>query len=187
MHYLSFDVGIKNLAYCISTEQGEIIEWDIINLNKNDKKKQSIIELSEVMYIELNDKFKEHDIDYVLIENQPVMKNPVMKSVQMLLYSFFVYLKTVERKYISHIAFVSATSKNTYCKNLNIELDVTPKNKYAFNKKLAIKCVEHILTMNKYEEALHFFNTNKKKDDLSDSYLQSLSYIEMNKKKKTKK
>jgi len=28
----SFDVGIKNLAYCILTDQNKIIKWDIINL-----------------------------------------------------------------------------------------------------------------------------------------------------------
>jgi hypothetical protein len=37
MKFLSFDIGIKNLAYCISefneeTKKVEIIEWDIINL-----------------------------------------------------------------------------------------------------------------------------------------------------------
>ena len=35
MNYLSFDVGIKNLAYCILTPEKEIIDWGILNLNKN--------------------------------------------------------------------------------------------------------------------------------------------------------
>ena len=34
MNYLSFDVGIKNLAYCILTPENKIIDWNIINLNK---------------------------------------------------------------------------------------------------------------------------------------------------------
>ena len=36
MRILSFDVGIKNLAYCLidttPTQQFNIVEWDVINL-----------------------------------------------------------------------------------------------------------------------------------------------------------
>ena len=34
MDYLSFDVGIKNLAYCILTPDEHIKQWGIINLSK---------------------------------------------------------------------------------------------------------------------------------------------------------
>ncbi|MEC8542095.1 MAG: hypothetical protein VXY89_00890, partial [SAR324 cluster bacterium] len=30
------------------------------------------------------------DIKHVLIENQPALKNPTMKSVQMIIYTFFI-------------------------------------------------------------------------------------------------
>ena len=33
--YLSFDVGIKNLAYCKLDENKSIKDWGIINLNEN--------------------------------------------------------------------------------------------------------------------------------------------------------
>ena len=33
--YLSFDVGIKNLAYCKLDENKVIKSWGIINLNEN--------------------------------------------------------------------------------------------------------------------------------------------------------
>ena len=35
MKYLSFDVGIKNLAYCSLTDDKKILDWGIINLDKN--------------------------------------------------------------------------------------------------------------------------------------------------------
>ena len=38
-------------------------------------------------------KLRELDLDgvtHVLIENQPALKNPVMKSIQMTIYTFFV-------------------------------------------------------------------------------------------------
>ena len=37
MKYLSFDVGIKNLAYCSLDENKKILDWGIINLNKDPK------------------------------------------------------------------------------------------------------------------------------------------------------
>jgi len=33
--YLSFDVGIKNLAYCVLCKDKKIKDWGIINLNEN--------------------------------------------------------------------------------------------------------------------------------------------------------
>ena len=35
---------------------------------------------------------KEHflDVDLVVIENQPALKNPTMKSIQMMIYSYFL-------------------------------------------------------------------------------------------------
>ena len=35
MNYLSFDVGIKNLAYCSLTKDKAIQQWGILNLNEN--------------------------------------------------------------------------------------------------------------------------------------------------------
>jgi hypothetical protein len=55
--------------------------------------------------------------DYVVIENQPSLKNPQMKSIQMILYSYFLILgKTIgngeqSKSYIDKIDFCSATNK----------------------------------------------------------------------------
>ena len=37
MSYLSFDVGIKNLSYCVLSPEGCIERWGIINLNKDEQ------------------------------------------------------------------------------------------------------------------------------------------------------
>ena len=108
---LSFDIGIKNLSYCLIKSQLnnlnnnnnlnnlnniEIIDWDIINILKDNEKVKSINidELSKRLYMKLSEVFKDKEFDIVLLENQPVLKNPVMKSVQMLIYGFFLYQKT---------------------------------------------------------------------------------------------
>ena len=35
MKILSFDVGIKNLAYCSLNDSKKILDWGIINLNRD--------------------------------------------------------------------------------------------------------------------------------------------------------
>ena len=35
MNYLSFDVGIKNLAYCELDPEKNILQWGTINLDEN--------------------------------------------------------------------------------------------------------------------------------------------------------
>ena len=35
MNYLSFDVGMKNLSYCTLNPDKGIVDWGIINMNKN--------------------------------------------------------------------------------------------------------------------------------------------------------
>ena len=37
MKFISFDVGIKNLSYCILDNNSNIIEWDIIDITDNEE------------------------------------------------------------------------------------------------------------------------------------------------------
>ena len=97
MKILSWDVGIYNLSYCI-LEKNEtdgkinIIKWDIVNLVDNDKMKKNKTELFENIPIKLQEINELLNVDYVVIENQPSLKNPQMKSIQMILYSYFIIL-----------------------------------------------------------------------------------------------
>ena len=120
MKILSWDVGIYNLSYCI-LEKNEtdgkinIIGWDIVNLVDNDKMKKNKTALFENIPIKLQEIPQLLDVDHVVIENQPSLKNPQMKSIQMILYSYFIILgKAVnmgEFKNITNIDFCSASNK----------------------------------------------------------------------------
>lgn len=185
--YLSFDVGIKNLAYCLyDNESDTIIEWGIIDLSEDTlcvKKNISISKISSIMMRTFKDKFKNVNITYVLIENQPVMKNPLMKSIQMLLFSYFSYIKNIEDSCIEDIVFVSAVKKNKYMdkyvKEKELEIDIDKqKNKYRYYKKTSIRCVENILCeMENASDKLCEFQSHKKKDDLADAFLQCKAYL----------
>ena len=104
---LSFDIGIKNLAYCLMYKDNSIdnnnnikvIDWEIIQLIEDGVKckEVSLDTITNVLYNKLQEIFIDHDITEILLENQPVLKNPVMKSIQIILYSFFQYEKEKEK------------------------------------------------------------------------------------------
>ena len=175
MRILAFDVGIKNLSYCL-IDDTEIKKWDIINLIDDNVlvKKVDLQTICKRLFICLKDLFKDEEMNYVMIENQPVMKNPTMKSIQMMIFSFFQYMKDVELKDIKKVEFISARSKvilaEKILKSKNIEADICSK-KYTYNKKIAIKCVNELV---KESENAEFFSSHKKKDDLADCYLLSI-------------
>ena len=191
---LSFDIGIKNLAYCIlnyNTEDNSditIIKWNIIPLlDKNEKCKGfPLDELTKRMYEHLNKEFYSYDIDIVLLENQPVLKNPVMKSVQMILFSYFQYQKIMLNREIKLIKFINAGNKLKVGRNFNeinynAEINAI-KSKYTRNKKFAILYTDKILIDRlKDNKNNEYFNKHKKKDDLADAFLQAIYYIDFNK------
>ena len=143
---------------------------------KKVKKKPSINQIAHEI-ITLFDNTKHLlDCSYVLIENQPCMKNPTMKSIQMIVYSYF-YIRGIkdadEDKKIKDIVLLSASNKLKVYDGPKLTFDV--KSKYTLSKKLGIEHTKYFLKDN--EEKLSFFNSHKKKDDLADAFLQGVYFI----------
>ena len=120
MKILSWDVGIYNLSYCVleSIENKiDILDWDIINLIDNEEMKKNRTLIFENIPRKLYEKSNLLDVDIVVIENQPSLKNPQMKSIQMILYSYFLILGKIignsekNSSYIEKIDFCSASNK----------------------------------------------------------------------------
>ena len=115
MKVLSWDVGTLNLSYCIleKCENGniKILKWDIINLIENNEMKKNTNLLFENIPKKLKECPELLDVDVVIIENQPSLKNPKMKSIQMILYSYFLIMGKVEKGRVQKIDFCSASNK----------------------------------------------------------------------------
>jgi len=136
---LSWDVGIYNLSYCILeknlvTNQIKILDWDIINLVDNEEMKKNRPLIFENIPRKLQEKQNLLDVDIVVIENQPSLKNPQMKSIQMILYSYFLILgkvigneTTSSSSYIDKIDFCSASNKLKFYDGPEIILEEKPK------------------------------------------------------------
>jgi len=140
MKILSWDVGIYNLSYCILEKNKEnneikIIDWDIVNLVDNDEMKKNRSLIFENIPRKLHEKPQLLDVDIVVIENQPSLKNPQMKSIQMILYSYFVILGKVigngdkNTSYIDKIDFCSASNKLKIYDGPEIILQEKPNRK----------------------------------------------------------
>lgn len=134
--------------------------------------------------------FNQNEIDCVIIENQisPIANR--MKTLQGMISQYFI-MRNPETK----IEFVSSVNKlkdNVYiqldkqgCDKLfNDEpIDKVDCEKLTYNqrKKLGVKRCGELIKNKNYTEWYQFFLNHKKKDDLSDSFLQGLWYIHQNK------
>lgn len=161
MKILSFDVGIKNLAFCLTTIDNEHVKFDKWNCVEIPTDIKKIIK-------HLNDLFDSDidNLDVVLIEKQP-NKNPKMKCVEIVLTTYF------NMKECKKVIVYSA--KHKLGKDLGRQ--VKGKHNYRERKKLSIVKCSLFLKEYQMESELELFTKSKKKDDLSDCFLQMLSYI----------
>ena len=217
MKYLSFDVGIKNLAFCSLDDNKKILDWGIINLDKNPicqcglqkeccksstfivtldngdikysctthtkkykkKKKMNtsrdIFNLSKIMINELNshEDFLNHEV--ICIENQPALKNPTMKTVQMILYSYFMIEGATKDTPVNEVHMINARNKLKVYKGPEVECKFT--DKYKKNKYLSVEYTK-LMILEEDNKFIELFTESKKKDDLADAYLQGIYFIE---------
>lgn len=176
MRILSIDCGIKNLAYCVlecDNNSYKIVEWNILNVQGGDfyTTSQQLVDVLADTFVNADDSF-----DFILIENQPVIKNPVMKSIQIVIYTFFLTISK-QQGHDTEIKLMSASNKlKVRHKPPEDTLRITSKNKYQENKQLSIAYTKHYLRDD--EPWLTRFIQEKKKDDLADSFLQGMFFIE---------
>jgi hypothetical protein len=251
--HIGWDIGIKNLSYCIIDDDSKIKDWGIIDITDNEEHKcgfitqkakvcgkvaKKIDKNTKKMYCNMHSKKLDcHDIltcfdcknkakkknkenefyclkhsknkegmydikfnlkdlnnignklivklnekkeallnvKNIVIENQPVLKNPTMKSIQIILYTYYLMNKLGDDYTIK---LVPANSKLKFdITTPRIEEIKKMTNKYQKNKKLSIEYCRHFIKDDK--KLLEYFDDFKKKDDLADSFL--LIYYKLNK------
>jgi hypothetical protein len=160
---------IKN-NYFQTIESKHAADVDLFNIGINIK-------------IKFNKLFEgEENIDYVIIENQISPIATRMKTIQGMIVQYFI----MSSMKVTHIEFISAANKLKDCStkettehNNNKAQGVTNgKLNYSDRKKLGIaKCLGIVTSDFRFNEHIDYFNQHKKKDDLSDSFLQGLWFI----------
>ena len=238
---ISWDIGIKNLSYCLSefnlnNNKLNIIEWNIIdiirnykckyckkninnhkvkNINnnkifcykcdnnakksyckynfclnhitnikgikkKNNSNKINIFILKNLLIksLELNKKLFTN-INVVLIENQPALMNPTIKTISDTLYSWFLIRNNYDLNNDIKIILMNPTTKLSIN---NIEFDIL-KKKYNLNEKKNRKLLSIHLCYFLFSNNIlltDYLNTFIKKDDICDCLLYIIRYINDN-------
>lgn len=245
MKVISWDIGLKNLSYCIlkdSKEDGPItkhgytiLDWEVIDLYSDEgkiypccglTKKKKVCGKKSKYYENIGEEEKKYyckthktetsqeikkpknpknrnpfeyatrikqeldkrphliEVDAVIIENQPALTNPIMKTVQMIIFSYFSFKHSPENPFL--VKNINAKRKeklpekdndweNSAFKNQYLERIKTIKDKYRRRKFLcfyyAKLCLETSLEMQE------FLSNHKKKDDLTDSFLMCMDWF----------
>ena len=178
-------INEKNIIHCCKLHCKQIINNNNIlrKIIKPNASKAPIEIIKLNLLTSLDNKINNFkDIDYVLIENQPSMKNPKMKSVAETLYCWFMIRGIIDKKLfnLSNIFYLSPSNKlKIDDKDLNKEIDALKdkSKKYKFTKQSAIIYTNKILGFNNEKKWINFLDSHNKKDDLCDSYLQGLYFL----------
>lgn len=166
MSILSVDVGIKNLAICVmSNDKTQIKYFDVLDLRTCPNMRDSVI--TEFT------KRKEHfvDIDVCLVEQQ-------LKKVFMVIAA---YIEMWVRLSIPDCKVFNYSAKHKLA-----SLKVTgQKWTYAQRKKASINMVNEWLSKNQQSHIiLDKWGALKKRDDAADAICQALSYVSASKQKR---
>jgi hypothetical protein len=169
---LSIDVGIRNLAMCLlDDENGNLVkEWDVSGVPPEHK---------DGVYVSLRKHLDERPwvlgAKTILIEKQPD-RNKKMISVMHFLHAYFI-IKCPQAETIIYDARHKIP-------------DVAGPGKAQYNKRKKVsieRCEEFIRSGPTNAHWLDTFLKSKKKDDLADTVMQALSFVNRVEVKTTKK
>ena len=158
----SIDVGIKNLAMCLLDEDREnlVVEWDVSGVPPQHK---------DGVYVSLRKHLDERpwvlNANTILIEKQPD-RNKKMVSVMHFLHAYFI-IKNPDAETILYDARHKIP-------------DVAGPGKAQYNKRKKVsieRCEAFIRDGPINAHWLETFQKSKKKDDLADTVMQALSFV----------
>lgn len=169
------ELGFCKLKTCQKELNGTYTGKQVKKYKQKTTKDLSLEDIGMEMYNQLHEKANLIKVDEIVIENQPVLKNPTMKSVQMLLYSFFLLMKKISNDSSDYnINLFNARKKLAIYDGPKVDLSHI-KNAYNKRKKQSVIYTKYFIE--KYNSSWSdLFNENSKKDDLADCYLQGLTF-----------
>jgi hypothetical protein len=125
----------------------------------------------------------------IYIENQPALITPIMKTISVCIFTYFLYKKLYFPNVINSVNFISANSKTNKVfidlmkKKYNIYSYITNFKNYNNRKNFSIEIATQIANrLSNTKNLLNIINTSKfyvliKKDDLADTFLYVLYAI----------
>jgi hypothetical protein len=184
-YILSYDPAPTNMAYClVDIETEKIIKWGLFSIADNTNEGSCRKLVDRLDGLKLTD-----NIDVIIVHEQQPRCNAKTMTICGQLQMYYV-LETLENpdSGIEKIVGHHAGHKIKYYEPKPgdepmpmARLNKMKKGHYK-NKQTVIEHCRRILKhKNEDVQWIKWFENNKKKDDLADSYVQALSYIKMHK------
>ena len=176
---------INNKCYCKTHKKNIITKIKKNQILKKYKPPNcNTIDIKELKrnMIELLDTNKDIllNVDHCVIENQPTLKNPKMKSIAETLYCWFLIRGQQDSQNpINNLTYMCPSNKLKVNEDNTISILSRSRNsteKYKLTKQLGILYCKQLLKND--QDNLNFLENNSKKDDLCDAFLQGAYYIE---------
>lgn len=209
MNILSWDCGISNLCYCLLEEEERavtgrnyrIVMWENFSLNS-----QTLMQAVSMLIKELDKRPWMMNADYVCIESQ-TLKNVQMKVISHTIQAYFesrgearaaALAKVTTADDGSHmiqkpkggppVNFIKPENKFKIADKITIPDAIENLSRRRRNKKAAVYVAETLLRERHPDPtALRFLSSFDKQDDLSDSFLQGVYFLELMQKKREQK
>lgn len=174
MRVLSIDVGLKNLGVCLleGAPGGRplVVHWDVFSVTELNANRAKLEDLTPDLLEALRERFDDsYEADLVLIENQPMLKSGLIKTISVVIYTYFNMLK-MQFGNVKQVRFTSATNK------LRTKRAGAAPASYKERKDAAV-ALARAYTADLFPERLAWFDSLKKKDDASDSLLYALHHL----------
>lgn len=166
---------VINTKYYCSTHMKQIQKQfnrdnKLCNMKKKSCMHESLFNLCTNMYKILDTIPEILTVDKIVIENQPALDNPTMKSVSIILFGYLVMKKHLN----IHLVAPSGKLKINAELTKNILSSCDKKKKYSVTKKLGILyCKELLKQVTNNKEFNKQLDESKKKDDLCDAFLHA--------------
>ena len=181
MRVLSVDVGVRNLGVCeLEARGGELAmgAWEVVRGDVGpDGGIQAAISGAVSAMLDLHGRTGGAGWDCVVIENQPCIKNPRMKAVQIAIHTFLVihYGPDVS------VCLAGAVGKNKVAERIlggrgTEEPDAGKR--YRAAKRRSVEATTRFLeARGGFADRLAALASSDKKDDMCDAFLQGVYYL----------
>lgn len=185
---LAWDVGVKNLSFCVYARDHTILAWDDLDtsIRRGTSLSQTVQKFTQFLdSFCASERFTNlrGSITHCVIENQP-KRNPTMRVVSGILGTYFfikfgwapVYYNPAHK-----LASVDLDQAFEFGKSRRRKGRWGSKeagNAYRMRKRASIEETRRLLqTDTRFREWLVFFERHRKKDDLGDTFLMARAFL----------
>ena len=177
----------NNNYYCNTHAKSEykkiVNSYKLKKLSKKSVGSMTIDVLRIKLIEELEKKNNLLDVETVLIENQPTLRNPKMKAISSTIYDYYlirgIFDKDRTNSNIKLVKYMSPSNKLKLAEEGDtqklIKLKGDQAKTYKLTKSLGIKYCRKMI--DKYDNWKSYFEGVKKKDDLADCFLQGMYFL----------